>query len=115
VYRDATAIAAYAAAAPSSLSPLRRRYGVFAVQYNHTTCAFVCPVQTPEGLDYCFCNRQVGWGEEDYMLACMDQSDMMADLNDPAGNCSLSATGGSGVGFGSAEKGGGAGAGTVLE
>lgn len=36
---------------------------------------------------------QVGWAEADYTLSCMDHDAMMADLSDPAGNCSLSATG----------------------
>jgi hypothetical protein len=36
---------------------------------------------------------QVGWAESGYFFTCMDYSTMMADLNDPAGNCSLSAAG----------------------
>jgi hypothetical protein len=36
---------------------------------------------------------QVGLAETDYFFTCMDYSTMMADLNDPAGNCSLSAAG----------------------
>jgi hypothetical protein len=36
---------------------------------------------------------QAGWAEGDYAFECMDYSAMMADLNDPAGNCSLTAAG----------------------
>lgn len=36
---------------------------------------------------------QAGWADTDYAFNCMDYSVMMADLNDPAGNCSLSAAG----------------------
>jgi hypothetical protein len=36
---------------------------------------------------------QVGCAETDYFFTCMDYTTMMADLNDPAGNCSLSAAG----------------------
>lgn len=41
---------------------------------------------------------QVGWAETDYFFTCMDYSTMMADLNSPAGNCSLSAAGAEALG-----------------
>ena len=37
--------------------------------------------------------HEVGWATGDYTFTCMDYDDMMADLNDPAGSCSLSAAG----------------------
>lgn len=36
---------------------------------------------------------QVGWTDSDYAFTCMDYSSTLADLQDPAGNCTLVATG----------------------
>lgn len=36
---------------------------------------------------------EVGWAESDFIFTCMDYTVMMADLNDPAGNCTVVATG----------------------
>lgn len=40
-----------------------------------------------------FVSAQVGWEDGDWVFSCMDYSTLMDDLNDPAGNCTLSASG----------------------
>lgn len=58
----------------------------------HSACALTrfitslvaCPSNT---------HTQVGWADDEYVFSCMDFSLIIADLSDPAGNCSLSATG----------------------
>lgn len=36
---------------------------------------------------------ELNWQDTDYYFTCMEYSAMIADLQDPAGNCSMSATG----------------------
>lgn len=63
-------------------------------------CSHLLPVYAGYQIElFRMAASEVGWAEADFVFTCMDYTVMMADLNNPAGNCTVVATGALGDGW----------------